>query len=224
MVHGAGGGGWEYDFWKPVFQRAKWKVVARDLQPSKAGLAKTTYAHYVEQVEGWAKGAKRPLVVIGASMGGGIVLSAAARLKPDLIILVDSVAPAQIQGERKTAVFPDIVKWANGPIKDTRDAMPDSDEKTIQWAWKKWRDESGSVMSTIVRGVSVQKPTCPVLVVWGENDTDIPLSTGQEIAKAFHADMQVYAGTSHVGPLMGRRAREIAENTLAWVRARLAKR
>jgi len=221
MIHGAGGGGWEYDFWKPVFQKAGWKVVAPDLVPVKGGYAKTVYKDYVDQVVKWGKGVRRPLIVVGASMGGGLALSTSASLKPDLIVLVDSVAPAGVPVERKTAEFPDVVRWANGPIKDTRDAMPDSDEKTIKWAWKRWRDESGAVMRELVKGVDAPKPSCPVFVVWGEKDTDVPLSTGMAIAKYYQADVVAFRGTSHVGPLLVKRAKEVAGCVLDWARERL---
>ncbi|MBS1721842.1 MAG: alpha/beta fold hydrolase [Armatimonadetes bacterium] len=221
MVHGAGGGGWEYDFWKPVFQQTGWKVVAKDLVPVGGDYAKTTFADYQHLVEGWGQRAKRPLVLVGASMGGPLCLKAAEKLKPDAIVLVNSVAPAAVPVDRKLEGFPAVVKWANGPIEDTRAAMPDSDEKTIRWAWKRWRDESGAVMGSLKKGVEVQKPQCPVLVVLGEDDTDVPLATGRAIAKAYGADVMEYAKTSHVGPLMGRRAKEIAGAVAAWLGHRL---
>lgn len=217
MIHGAGGGGWEYDFWKPQFTHAGYKVVAPDLTPSGGGLAKTTYADYEAQVIGWAKTAKRPLIVVGASMGGALAQSTAKDLKPDAMVLVDSVAPKGVGERRASQDIPEIVRWANGPIQDTRDAMPDSDEKTIQWAWKKWRDESGAVMRTLTEGIKAAAPDCPVLTVWGENDTDIPVETGVAIAKVYHADMKVYSKTSHVGPLLGTRSQEIASDVLRWI-------
>jgi len=223
MVHGAGGGGWEYDYWKPIFQKAGWKVVAPDLVPVKGGYAKTTFGDYKNQVMSWALGAKRPMVVVGASMGGGLALSTSSALRPDAIVLVDSVAPADVNVERKPAEFPDIVRWANGPIKDTRDAMPDSDEKTIKWAWKKWRDESGAVMRELVKGVVAPKPECPVLVMWGDKDTDIPVATGMAMVKHYGADVIVFRNTSHVGPLLGKRAKEAASFALDWVNERMVK-
>jgi pimeloyl-ACP methyl ester carboxylesterase len=35
MIHGAGGGGWEWDAWRPVFEHGGWDVIAADLMPSK---------------------------------------------------------------------------------------------------------------------------------------------------------------------------------------------
>ena len=34
LVHGAGGGGWEWDAWARVFAAGDWRVFAPDLQPS----------------------------------------------------------------------------------------------------------------------------------------------------------------------------------------------
>ncbi|HWA83232.1 MAG TPA: alpha/beta fold hydrolase, partial [Fimbriimonadaceae bacterium] len=68
MVHGAGGGGWEYRFWQPVFEKAGYRVVARDLVPAKGGLEKTTFDDYVDQI--CRAGGEHPAVLIGASMGG----------------------------------------------------------------------------------------------------------------------------------------------------------
>lgn len=222
MIHGAGGGGWEYDKWRPVFQRAGWTVLARDLMPAPGGLANTTYRDYEKQVIAWCSKAKRPIVVIGASMGGGLAQSTSARVKPKLLVLIGSVPPQGLT-EQKTTTFPAVVKWANGPFEDTRVSMPDSDEATQRWAWKRWRDESGIVMSSLMGGVDAPSPTCPTLLVWGADDTDVPLATGEKMARHFGADLQVYARTSHVGPLMGKRASEIAGNVLTWIQHRLTR-
>lgn len=224
MVHGAGGGGWEYDFWAKEYRKAGWKVVAKDLMPAKAGLAETQLEDYVVQVQSWGAKAKRPLVLVGASMGGALVLKAAEKLKPDLIVLVDSVPPSGFWKNEATAPIPPIVKWAGGPLKDTRDAMPDSDEKTIQWAWKKWRDESGAVMTALRQAVPVEPPKCPVLVIVGMKDTDIPPAVSLKVADAFAADVFRYAGMSHVGPLMSTRAREVARQSLEWIGERFKAR
>src|ERR1044072_9773573 len=52
MVHGAGGGGWEYKFWKPVFEAAGYRVVAPDLIPLKGGHVKTTVDDYLKKSQG----------------------------------------------------------------------------------------------------------------------------------------------------------------------------
>jgi pimeloyl-ACP methyl ester carboxylesterase len=220
MVHGAGGGGWEYDLWSPVFAKAGYAVVARDLVPVRGGYAETRLDDYIAQVVSWAPKDGGPVVLVGASMGGVLALKAAERLSPAAVVLVNSVAPAGVGPKRPAKKNPPVVRWADGPLADTRAAMPDSDEKTILWAWKRWRDESGAVMDALRAGVSCKKPRCPVLAVLGTADTDILHATGLALASWAGADVHTYRNMSHVGPLMSRRAAEVAGAVVGWLRAR----
>lgn len=221
MIHGAGGGGWEYDLWKPVFERAGYRVVAPDLMPV-GGLEKTRFEDYVRQVQYW-RPANGKVVLIGASMGGILALKSAERESPAAIVLINSVPPGGIVPKRKGKPSPAIVRWANGPLKETEESMPDSDRKTILWAWKKWRDESGAVLNEIREGIATTKPTCPSLVVIGEADTSITPSMSKALAKWSGADIHSYPGMSHVGPLMSRRAKEVASEVVRWLDKALAK-
>jgi pimeloyl-ACP methyl ester carboxylesterase len=214
LVHGAGGGGWEWDKWRTPFERGGWRVVAPDLQPTEAGLEGTTFRDYVRQVERWAP-KEGDVVLVGASMGGILALKAAEKIRPKAIVLVNAVPPDQSSGKS----YPAVVRWANGPLKDSEDSMPDSDPETIRFAWKRWRDESGPVLNEIVRGVAVERPLCPVLVVIGDRDLDIPPASQRQAAERFGADVIEYRGMSHVGPLLGVRAPEVAATVLDWARA-----
>jgi pimeloyl-ACP methyl ester carboxylesterase len=222
LIHGAGGGGWEYDLWKPVLEKQGWNVVAKDLMPTQGGLEKTVFTDYVVQVRAWVPKSGK-VVLAGASMGGILALKAAETVSPAAVVLINSTIPAGVGPARAPKPeSPPVVRWANGPLQDTRDSMPDSDEKTILWAWKRWRDESGTVINTIRKGVPSRKPACPTLVILGEKDTDIPYTTGLELAKWAGADVQLYQGMSHVGPLMSTRATEVAEAMRLWVERRLS--
>ncbi|MBX3118222.1 MAG: alpha/beta fold hydrolase [Fimbriimonadaceae bacterium] len=218
MIHGAGGGGWEYIQWKPVFEKAGYRVVSPDLVPVKGGYAKTTFDDYVRQVETWSKDAKGPVVLIGASMGGPLALKAAETVKPAAVILINGVAPAGVGPARKPRSFPAIVEWEGGPRQDSADAMPDSTEEMIDYAWPRWRNESGAVMTSLSEGVPCKKPRCPVLVMIGEKDSDIPPAMSRAVAKWAKADARSYAGMSHVGPLLGRRGAEVAGDAVAWLK------
>ncbi|GMV37100.1 MAG: hypothetical protein AMXMBFR61_16080 [Fimbriimonadales bacterium] len=221
MIHGAGGGGWEYDSWRPVFENAGWTVVAPDLMPSEKGLAETTFDDYVTQVVEVCRKHER-VVLVGASMGGIIALKAAEKVRPIAVVLVNGSAPKGLSGRDEPAQeVPDIIRWAGGPIEDSRTAMPDSDEATIQKAWKRWRDESGKVIRAIREGVEARRPGCSVLVVIGREDDTIPPETSRRVAEAMAADVHEYAGMSHVGPLLGKRAAEVAGAVVAWLDARL---
>ena len=217
FIHGAGGGGWEWNSWVPAFKKAGWVCIARDLVPAKAGIAETKFDDYVAQIEqmaGQHKGDR--IVLIGASMGGIIALKASESIGPAAVVLVNSVGPKGIQpGKPKT--WPKVVEWSKGSLKETQDSMPDSDEATIQFAFRHWRDESGSVLSEISSGIAVNAPQCPVLVALGEQDTDVPNLVGIEMARQYGANLHIFKGMSHVGPLLGTKAPKVAAWVLNWL-------
>jgi len=217
FVHGAGGGGWEWNAWAPEFRKAGWICVHPDLEPSPKGIAATQFDDYLRQVENWSR-LHQPskLALIGASMGGVLALKASETLHPDAMVLVNSVGPAGI-GSRKVKTWPAVIEWLKGTLKETQDSMPDGDTESIFFAFKHWRDESGAVLAAISKGVRVTRPTCPLLVILGDQDTDVPNSVGVEMAKRYLADLKVYKGMSHVGPLLGTRAAQVALDTSEWL-------
>lgn len=218
MIHGAGGGGWEYAKWQPIFASAGYHVIANDLLPAGNGLAATTVDDYLAQIQHWLP-SHAPLLLVGASMGGLLALKVAEIVQPAALVLVNSVPPAKIGPSRAGKAYPAIVRWADGPLAETRAALFDSDEATIQWAWPRWRDESGAVLNEIAQGVFAKQPPCPTLAVLSERDTDIPYRTGLTLAEWAKADVHLYHGMSHVGPLLSRRAEEVAQAVVAWCEA-----
>ncbi|MER3462517.1 MAG: hypothetical protein C4342_05910, partial [Armatimonadota bacterium] len=217
MIHGAGGGGWEWKFWQEEFERAGWRVVAPDLMPAKAGVAATTVDDYIEQVVSAARAAGESPVLIGASMGGILALKAAERIEARAIVLVNSVPPVGVESTRPQDKIPDVVEWSKSPLKETEDALWDSSREVIEWAHERWRDESGAVLRQLRSGLETKKPSCPVLVIASDKDNDIPPEVSQKLAKMLSADFVLYHQMSHVGPLLGRRARAVARHTLGWL-------
>lgn len=135
LVHGAGGGGWEYELWRDAFDRRGWRVVARDLQPDAFGLAATSADDYVGQLAQWLPPAERSseLVIVGASMGGALALRAAATLRPKALVLVNSVVPRPWAQRATTKPVPDVLRWAGSSLERTARAMPDA---TPEWFWQ----------------------------------------------------------------------------------------
>lgn len=218
-IHGAGGGSWEYDLWRPVFETAGYCLVARDLQPAAAGLASTTVDDYLAQIDLWTP-KQEPFVLVGASMGGLLALKISEKISPSAVVLASAIPPAGLVSDRCRKPYQPIIEWANGPLEETQTALFDSDVATIQWAWQRWRNESGIVLQQLNEQITIQRPTCPTLVILGEKDQDIPYQQGLMLAQWANADVHLYSKMSHVGPLLSRRATEVAQAVVLWFQAR----
>jgi len=222
LIHGAGGGGWEYDLWLDAFERRGWHAVARDLEPSAAGLAATSLEDYVSQVETWAPPGARAerLVLVGASMGGALALRAAASLRPAAVVLVNAVVPrpwTRPPTEAERGSIPDVLRWAGSSLERTEKAMPDSSPEVQRWACSRWRDESGAVMRELRGGgYEVRKPECHTLFVISGEDSDVLPDAQRAWAAAWQAATLELPAASHVGPLLGRAAPEVAERVVEW--------
>lgn len=221
MIHGAGGGGWEWDVWRRVFVAAGWRVSAPDLQPSAAGLGETTLDDYQAQVHVWLE-TRRPRVVVGASLGGLLALRCHPAARGATLVLVNPMPPANFAGVVPLGGrYPDLVLWRrSASLASTARSLPDADPTTWQIAWRRWRDESGAVMNAASSGVPVEHPRAPILMVISDGDADVPAATSRALASALGADVLACADASHVGPLLGRHASDIAERVLAWLRLR----
>lgn len=220
MVHGAGGGGWEFDFWQSEFEARGWRCVAQDLMPSPAGLAATQLSDYVDQVESWVPPSNDSLVLVGASMGGALALLASERLQPKAIVLVNSLVPPPWSRptERSSRELPDVLEWAGTPLERTARAMPDSTADVQRWASERWRDESGMVMRALRDGFRAVTPQgCRTLFVVGEADRDVPAPQQLAWASAWGSPALVYRGMSHVGPLLGEQAPVVAREVAEWL-------
>ena len=219
LVHGAGGGGWEYELWRDAFEQRGWRVVARDLQPGASGLAATSVDDYVGQLAQWLPPAERSseLVIVGASMGGALALRAAATLRPTALVLVNSVVPRPWAHRATTKPVPDVLRWAGSSLERTARAMPDATPEVQRWACAQWRDESGAVMRALRGGYEAGKPDCRCLFVISAEDTDVPPAEQRAWAAAWGAAALELPGASHVGPLLGRAAPGVARRVVGWL-------
>lgn len=219
LVHGAGGGGWEWNQWRGVLAAHGLQVDAPDLQPVSAGLQVTTFDHYLAQMCAALQALPRPRAVIGASLGG--LLAAAIADAADALVLINPLPPAPFHSELPARPWPDRVPWhRDARLASTRRAMPDADEATALYAFRHWRDESGAALRTAHDGVAVAKPHCPVLCIVSERDEDVPAATTLALAATWQTDLIRVASAGHVAPLLGRDASGIARQTAAWLSAR----
>lgn len=225
FVHGAGGGAWEWAIWRRVFIAQGWRAEAHDLTPAEEGIARTQLHDYVQQVESWARrGAENRThdalpraVLVGASLGGLIALLAARRVEPAALVLVNPLPPIGILPRPVREDWPDVVAWGSArSFASTRRAMPDADDAARWLAYRRWRDESGAVLREAVRGVAVDAPSCPTLVLSSEHDSDVSPASGRALAEAYAAEFRLLYEMNHLTPLLGRAAYSVAQSVVDW--------
>lgn len=221
-VHGAGAGGWEWSLWARVLVARGCAVLAPDLRPAAAGLAATRLEDYVAQVVAWGLGVATPVVLAGASLGGLLALAAAVEVRPAALVLVNPLPPRGF-APPPAASHPAIVPWGRArSFASTQRALPDADPATWLHAFRRWRDESGAVLDAARGGINVAPPSCASLVIASERDTDVPLAHSRALAGWLAADFEALPGASHVAPLLGRIAPEVAARVADWLAARVA--
>ncbi len=219
MVHGGGGGGWEWTAWRGVFESAGLRVDAPDLQPAEAGLQYTGLQDYLAQVRAALEALPRPRAVVGASLGG--LLAAACADAADALVLVNPLPPAPWHAQLPAREWPAVVPWQrDARLAGTRAAMPDADEATALFAFRHWRDESGRALREALVGLAVSRPACPVLCIASMVDEDVPPALTAALAREWDASLLRAQAVSHVGPLLGRGAADCAAQALAWLSAR----
>jgi pimeloyl-ACP methyl ester carboxylesterase len=219
LLHGAGGGGWEWKLWCGVLAASAIEPVAPDLLPAPAGLLETRYQHYLQQAQAALAALPRPRVVIGASLGGLMALGCADTA--DAVVLVNPLPPAPWAASLPSRDWPDVVPWQReARLISTRRAMPDSDDATVLFAFRHWRDESGAVLRAAHTGILTARPQCPVLCVVSRHDEDVPPAITRALAAEWGMDLIEADSPSHVGPLMGRSATDTAARVTTWLSAR----
>jgi alpha-beta hydrolase superfamily lysophospholipase len=222
MVHGAGGGGWEWNAWTRVFAAAGWHARTPDLEPVAAGLAATRFIDYQDQVATHVARLPRPRVLVGASLGGLLALRNAQAA--DALVLVNPLPPRPWHVHLPARTRPvDIESWsARASLEGTRRAIPDAGAGDAWFAFRRWRDESGAVLDEARAGIPCSVPTCPVLVVASSLDRDVPADASAALAAWCGGEVMAIAHASHVGALLGRDAATIAADVVTWLNVKIA--
>lgn len=219
LIHGAGGGAWEWAIWSGVLAAHGVDARAPDLGSSAHGLAVTTLDDYVRQARTALASLPRPRVVVGASLGG--LLAAMIAGDADALVLVNPLPPSPWHAQLPARDWPDVVRWhGQARLDTTRDALPDADDASALHAYRHWRDESGAVLRVAYAGVDAARPGIPTLCILSGEDADVPCAIGEALAMAWRADVIRVPGASHVGPLLGRQAATVASGATAWLSAR----
>lgn len=216
LVHGAGGGAWEWNLWRGLLAARGMGVSAPDLVPAANGLALTGFDAYETQVAAVLRVAPRPRALVGASLGGLLALRCAG--EADALVLVNPLPPVAWNEAIPRREFPDVIPWRRtSRLEGTRRALPDSDDATALFAFRHWRDESGRVLRE-ARHVFAERPACPTLFIASADDEDVPSAVTEAVARAWQAECWPVPG-GHVSPLLGRQASALANRVADWLSA-----
>src|SRR6187401_2909370 len=109
LVHGAGGGAWEWAAWQRVLAAAGIGNHAFDLAALPAGLAATRLADYAAQVRSLAQALPEPRVLVAASLGGTLAAHVADAVDARALVLVNpllAAAAAPLRSDVRDGVVP----------------------------------------------------------------------------------------------------------------------
>jgi pimeloyl-ACP methyl ester carboxylesterase len=159
-------------------------------------------ANYVERVVNAACALPQPVSLCGWSMGGLVVLQAAASAEPQSVILIEASPPGEIQG------FDLDDELTNGTF----------DPEEVYGAFPPGvaaRPESSLARAERKRGISVPSLPCPSLVVYGD---DFREERGTAIARLYGSIERAFPGLDHWDLVRHRRVREAIADFLGGFR------
>jgi pimeloyl-ACP methyl ester carboxylesterase len=188
LAHGAGSGPWVFEDWGEAFPGRT--VEAVDLQGG-LNVAEAAMSNYAAVVFRAAEWLPRPLALCGWSSGGLAAMMAARQAEADLLVLLESSPPGEVQG------FDDSVVPAPGTF----------DPQEVYGAFPpgmRARTESLLARGERKRGVSVPSLPCPALVVSGD---EFPDERGRVLAARYGAEELSFPGLDHWGLVLDERVR-----------------
>lgn len=220
LLHGAGGGGWEWNLWRGVLVARGILALAPDLQPTTAGLAATRLDDYRRQARDAFAALSPPRIAIGASLGGLLALDLAGQAGCAAAILVNPLPPSPEAAQlRRREIDPGIVPWRrDARLEGTRRHLRDADAAAAIHAFRRWRDESAAVLAEAAAGITLASPACPLLLMATDADEDVPAATSAALAGRLGASLVRLPG-DHLSPLLGRVAVRAATAAVEWLNA-----
>jgi pimeloyl-ACP methyl ester carboxylesterase len=149
----------------------------------------SNYAAVIVRAAEWLS---RPLGLCGWSSGGLAAMMAARQAEADLLILLESSPPGEVQG------FDDTVPLEPGTFdpEETYGAFPPGMPA---------RPESSLARAERKRGISIPSLPCPALVVYGD---DFAEERGRRLAAYYRAEELHLPGLDHWGLVRDERVPE----------------
>lgn len=196
LVHGAASGPWVFDAWRPRWPG--YDVRVPDLQEG-LDVAHASMGDYAARV---TAAATPGAVVVGWSMGGLVAMMAAAEIAPAALVVIEPSAPMQAgRADPDVVVEPGTYDAADvyGSVADPSQTRP----------------ESALARAERLRGVSVPRIACPMLVVAGRDYLD---TRGRPVADHYRAHLLEFPDLNH-GELVGEP--EVCDAIRTWVGRRI---
>lgn len=229
FIHGAGGGGWEWNLWLGLMRARGHVCLAPDWQPAPAGLAQTQLDDYLQQMRDALRTLPQPRALVGASLGGLLAAMLAAQQDASddgsddavqALVLVNALPPAPWHAQLPQRQWPQIVPWQReARLASTRRSMNDADAASALWAFRHWRDESGLALRQAQAGIHLPRPKARLRMIVAADDTDVPASIGRQWAQHWQADLDWLPSGGHLSPLFAPVALECASRCADWLSA-----
>lgn len=223
LIHGAGGGAWQWRIWQHPLHAHGLHTHAMQWQPSPQGLPQTTLHDYIQQAQHQLAQLPRPVALVGASLGGLIAAQLAAQQADSVhsLTLINAVPPAPWHQYLPERAFTPTIAWQrNARLASTRASMPSADAATALAAFRRWRDESGAAVQQAWNGMDIASPNVPVFSIIGANDQDVPAHASLQWAQAWQAHIHWLADGDHLSPLLGHHASHCATAFMDWLSLR----
>jgi pimeloyl-ACP methyl ester carboxylesterase len=221
LLHGAGGGGWEWLKWLRVLLAEG--LDARAIDFSSAAVHSQSFDELASRLGSHMVSSESP-VLVGASFGGTLAVSLAQPMRARALILVNPLPPAPWAPGAETA------KRARGRrdwgltarAEGTLRSIPELHAVEASLAFRGWRDFDARLLVQARHGLVMPAPACPVLVMISRQDQDLPAKASRSMAVAWGAEIVECEG-SHVGPLLGPQAPRLAWLALERIQALAAR-
>ena len=215
FVHGAWHGKWCWEQYSlDWFADRGYEVTALDLRghgDSEGRVKWTSFASYVDDVRRIAESLPSPPVLIGHSMGGGIVQKYLGKYRaPAGVLLAPEPTHGVYQATWRVARrWPGAFAKANlvqrlGPlVEDDKRAralfFPDDDQRreVAQWVAQLQDESYPAYLGMMLNPPRAKRVEDPILVVAGSDDRIFSVAEMEKTARAYGADLRVIDGAAH---------------------------
>jgi 3-oxoadipate enol-lactonase len=241
LVHGLGGAAWNFTEMQPHL--AGRRLIVPDL-PGHGGSSPLPAASLRGFADALVPLLDEPVDVLGHSLGGVVALRLAER-HPSLvrrvlvaagagissstrraeltIQLLGIVQPARIAGRRveKVATSPRLRRLVFGGLEVSNpDALSERAVHGFLRGPALHTDSLGAGLALVADDPrhDLERVRCPVLLLWGARDKQVPVTDGFEYARRLHAPLRVIADCGHL--LIGERPEVCARAALEFFAAR----